>query len=304
MKVKTDFLRLGSFTLHNGSQIRFWEDVWLGQTRFSQLYSSLYNIVHRKHATVAEVLGSLPIHISFRRALVGDKLVAWNELVLRLASIQLTEGQDTFRWSLHQHGKFSVHSMYRALINGMVFPINRYLWKLKIPLKIKIFLWFLLNGVILTKDNLAKRQWNGSTKCCFCSLYETIQHLFFDCHFAKFIWRAVHISSGINLPSSISHMFGNWLMGINRKLMYLLLVGASALCWALWLSCNDVVFDKAQVSSVMQVIFRGTYWFRFWSLLQREEDHPILQDMGRRLETSVMEIYINHGWQFNTRLCL
>ena len=97
MKVKTEFLRLGSFTLHNGSQIRFWEDVWLGQTKFSQLYSSLYNIVYRKHPTVAEVLGSVPLHISFRRALVGAKLVAWNELVLRLASIQLIDGRDTFR---------------------------------------------------------------------------------------------------------------------------------------------------------------------------------------------------------------
>ena len=186
----------------------------------------------------------------------------------------------------------------------MVIPTNRYLWKLKIPLKIKIFLWFLFNGVTLTKDNLAKRQWNGSTKCCFCNMDETIQHLFFDCHFAKFIWRVVFISSGINPPSSISYLFGNWLVGINRKLMYLLLVGASALCLAIWLSRNDVVFDKVRVSSAMQVIFKGTHWFRFWSLLQREEDRPILQDMARRLETSVMEIYANHGWQFSTRLCL
>ena len=109
MKVKDEFLRLGSFTLHNGSQITFWEDVWLGQTKLSQRYSSLYNIVYIKHATVAEVLGSVPLHISFRRVLVGDKLVAWNEMVLRLASIQLTDGQDTFRWSLHRPGKFSVH---------------------------------------------------------------------------------------------------------------------------------------------------------------------------------------------------
>ena len=133
---------------------------------------------------------------------------------------------------------------------------------------------------------------------------ETIQHLFLDFHFAKFIWRVVHISSGINPPLSISHMFGNWLVGINRKIMYLSLVGASALCWAIWLSRNEVVFDKTRVSSAMQVIFRGTYWFHFWSLLQREEDRPFIQDMCRRLETTVMEIYANHGWQFSNRICL
>jgi len=38
---------------------------------------------------------------------------------------------------------------------------------MKVPLKIKIFLWFLEKGVILTKDNLARRNWNGSKACCF-----------------------------------------------------------------------------------------------------------------------------------------
>ena len=33
--------------------------------------------------------------------------------------------------------------------------------------KNKIFMWFLKRGVILTKDNLARRNWNGSKVCCF-----------------------------------------------------------------------------------------------------------------------------------------
>jgi hypothetical protein len=32
----------------------------------------------------------------------------------------------------------------------------------KIPLKIKIFLWQLLQNVILTGDNLKKQKWDGS----------------------------------------------------------------------------------------------------------------------------------------------
>jgi hypothetical protein len=51
--------------------------------------------------------------------------------------------------------------------------------KLKIPLKIKIFVWFVLKGVILTKDNLLKRNWRGDEKCCFFNNKETIHHLFF-----------------------------------------------------------------------------------------------------------------------------
>jgi hypothetical protein len=58
-------------------------------------------------------------------------------------------------------------------------------WKLKVPLKIRIFMWFLLNKAILTKDNLKKRNWQGCFKCCFCDHGETIHHLFFACPFEK-----------------------------------------------------------------------------------------------------------------------
>ncbi|WVZ50605.1 hypothetical protein U9M48_001845, partial [Paspalum notatum var. saurae] len=54
------------------------------------------------------------------------------------------------------------------------------------------FVWGFAKGVILTKDNLAKRNRKGRTNCEFCSKQETIQHLFFECHYAKFLWRAIH----------------------------------------------------------------------------------------------------------------
>jgi hypothetical protein len=65
------------------------------------------------------------------------------------------------------------------------------LWKLKVPLHIKFFMWYLKRGVVPTKDNLARWNWRGNKLCVFCSQPESIQHLFFDCHFAKFLWRVV-----------------------------------------------------------------------------------------------------------------
>jgi hypothetical protein len=42
MKVKQYFLRFGSFTIKNGSQIRFWEDIWLGTTPLRDQYPCLF----------------------------------------------------------------------------------------------------------------------------------------------------------------------------------------------------------------------------------------------------------------------
>ena len=87
--------------------------------------------------------------------------------------------------------------MYAALMDEVILPINKPLWKLKIPLKVKVFIWLLHRGVILTKDNLAKRNWNGSKQCCYCSAEKTIAHLFFDCHLARLVWRIIHTTFGI-----------------------------------------------------------------------------------------------------------
>jgi hypothetical protein len=72
-----------------------------------------------------------------------------------------------FRWNLHQHGKFSIHSMCLALISNGSIIRNTLIWRLKIPLKIKIFMWYLQKEVVLTKDNLAKRNWNGEKNVVF-----------------------------------------------------------------------------------------------------------------------------------------
>jgi hypothetical protein len=66
--------------------------------------------------------------------------------------------------------------------------------KLKIPLRIKVFNWYLHRGVILTKDDLSKHNWHGSTKCVFCHQHETIKHLFFQCHFARSIWSVIQVA--------------------------------------------------------------------------------------------------------------
>ncbi len=83
---------------------------------------------------------------------------------------------------------------------------------------------------------------------------------------------------GFNLPTSISHIFDGWLLGVDKKKSKLILVGASAICWALWLSRNNMLFDKSPSISYMQVIFRATHWLRLWAQLQRyNEDGEFLK---------------------------
>ena len=184
MNVKECFMDFGLFKVKDGSQTRFWIDTWLGNKPLKDKFPALFNIVRRKQDSVAQVLSSTLLNISFRRNLVGANLTNWHRIVASLQVIHLTQEKDVFVWGLHASGSYTVKSMYVQLINNGV-RVSQDLWQIKVPMKIKVFLWYLKKGVILTKDNLVRRNWNGDRNCCFCHSPETIQHLFLHCTFCQ-----------------------------------------------------------------------------------------------------------------------
>jgi hypothetical protein len=174
------------------------------------------------------------------------------------------DGSDYFKWSLTEFGLFFVCSLYLHLIDAQPPFLHKKNWKIKIPLKIKIFLWFLQRDVVLTKDNFARKNWKGSQKCIYYNrMNETIQHLFIDGPVAKIIWRFIFYATNLTPPRSINHMFGTWLRNQHKRLRGLIWVGVAAMCWALWRCRNDFIFNKIESNSIMQVIFRGAFWLRF-----------------------------------------
>ena len=140
---------------------------------------------------------------------------------------------------------------------------------MRAPLKIKIFLWYLRKGIILTKDNLAKRNWQGSQKCCFCNNDETIKHLFFDCQFTRVVWTLIHVATGLPRPRNVANIFGTWLGGLSNNFMQVVYLGVAAFCWSVWLCRNDLVFEKKSVATPLQVIYSVIHWLRTWAIIQK-----------------------------------
>jgi hypothetical protein len=89
MATKKFFVDLDSFSIKDGSEIRFWEDKWLGNSTLREQYSALYSIVRHKGDTLAKVMETSSPAMVFRRDLSGQRLVAWNVLRQCLANIQL-----------------------------------------------------------------------------------------------------------------------------------------------------------------------------------------------------------------------
>jgi hypothetical protein len=156
MEVKRLLMERGRFKIESGHQTRFWEDLWIGDKPLMKKCQSLYNIVRKKKVMVAQVLSTTPLNVSFRRALVGQNWDNWLHLVGSILNININEHNDSFIWTANKNFITCATTHHCA-------------WRAKIPLKIKILFLYLRKGVILTKDNLAKRKRKGCTCCCFCN---------------------------------------------------------------------------------------------------------------------------------------
>jgi hypothetical protein len=98
----------------------------------------------------------------------------WLELVTLLINVNLIDAEDSWEWKLGKNSVFSVKSMYNDLMIAEQVPVASPIWKLKIPLKIKVFMWYLTKGVTLTKYIFLQRNWKGDNSCYFFSSEEII----------------------------------------------------------------------------------------------------------------------------------
>jgi hypothetical protein len=110
---------------------------------------------------------------------------------------------------LYQHDQFSVHSLCLALINSGIDLLY------EAPMKIKIVMWNMYKEVVLIKQSktwmqllLAKRLINSTSFFIAAIMRDFIQHLFFYCCYARFLWRLAHIT--FNIPSMCITCFVTW----------------------------------------------------------------------------------------------
>ena len=115
-----------------------------------------------------------------------------------------TQNQDKVSWKWSLKGVFIVKSTYDRLTSDDNGESYSRIWKAKFPYKIKIFIWLIEQGAILTKDNVLRRKWVGDPSSSFCDDMESTNHLFFTCHTAKVAWSIVCSYIGAdNTPNSL-----------------------------------------------------------------------------------------------------
>jgi hypothetical protein len=89
------------------------------------------------------------------------------------------------------------------------------------------------------------------SKCNLCGFDENIQHLFFECCVARFVWNTMSMTFNFQPPKSTSHMFGSWIRNFVPGLRKQIIVWIAAIYWVLWLNRNEAVFQNKIANSYL-----------------------------------------------------
>ncbi|XP_058756815.1 uncharacterized protein LOC131630038 [Vicia villosa] len=164
--------------------------------------------------------------------------------------------EDRIVWNLENNDIFSVRSAYRYCINEAIdtshLRINEnwdLIWKMKIPPRVKNFLWCLCRNCVPTRVRLIDKGVGCLDSCVICgSGFENNNHLYFQCPKSIVCWEKVGLWHTIqqlvsNGGDFVSFVF-SFLQASNHENKAVL----STIMWSIWKSRNNALWNQIEES--------------------------------------------------------
>jgi hypothetical protein len=65
----------------------------------------------------------------------------------------------------------------------------------------------------------------------------------------------VQVTFNIGIPTLVSRLFSGWANVLVYRVRKFFLTEASTICWVVWTSRNEIVFNKSLLKTYMQVLY-------------------------------------------------
>jgi hypothetical protein len=154
-------------------------------------------------------------------------------------------------WAHSSNGMFSVQSAYKMLMedlkakeSGTSSTTQRWkafwknLWSVKVPRKIKVFMWKACSNILPTCTKLFDRKIVSNYSCSVCGdAPETREHIFMECQAASNAWKAFPTYSSTLHPGM---NFMDWIEEILAKLNHPEIEIFYTTAWFIWRHRNEV----------------------------------------------------------------
>lgn len=184
---------------------------------------------------------------------VSDKLTLEDRQQILDSQVQLLTDQDKLVWTATTVGNFKLQSVL-GLLQKPTNPLiwRKLIWDRRIPLKILVFMWLLINHMLPFPDVLQHFGFHLPSKCSFCASAETMNHFFIECQVASHVWGWFEQMLGLQtnaVDSLMEKLLGWWIYtsrnSIKAALAYLF---PMLIYWELWKARNKVDYEEVILS--------------------------------------------------------
>ncbi|KAK9048344.1 hypothetical protein SSX86_032693 [Deinandra increscens subsp. villosa] len=165
--------------------------------------------------------------------------------------------KDNWIWNYNTQQEFVVATVKKVLQKKILPSFSHWFrWIKWVPLKVSFCCWRASLDRIATGDNLVKKKIQVVSNCPMCLMHqESVDHIFFNCSFAKLVWAQVWAwcklpITSLNSMVDVCRAVEDWSYSRNQKDIILGVVYITI--WSIWKSRNETVFSK-KLGAVNQV---------------------------------------------------
>ncbi|XP_020172316.1 uncharacterized protein [Aegilops tauschii subsp. strangulata] len=227
----------------------FWFDRWAGDAPFTAHFPGLFAIAVEPRISIAVALidlGKLALRRPFEPADTAD----WHDLLncIALHEPDLDMGDDRTKWHLELSGLFSTKSLYQAIAPSPGPEALTTIWGIRLPLKIRIFLWQWIHDRLPSGMEVLKRNGPGDGCCPLCGPEEDSNHIFFTCVSVQYLWSCFcEIVGGSWDHNNFPALFAE-LQASSPSSHHISWLTIGVLAWTLWTVRNRLVIQALEAA--------------------------------------------------------
>ena len=187
---------------------------------------------------------------------------------------------------------------------------GKFIWDSYIPPRRSVLLWKILHKRIATEEEVQRRGIHLASCCRFCfTNSESLDHLFWTCPFAKFLWLDVMCRFGFNaFTRDCFSSFFAWAMSLkpSSQIASLWKVAVATVCDVIWFSRNKRVFEGVSTSFISA---KASVWasikeagnFKIGIVQNTVEHFTIIRNLGVKGYYKNSPIITEVRWRFPPR---
>lgn len=237
--------------------------------------------------------------------LIDEGLVSWNREILQefftlfdaetILNIPLSTRRqnDFWAWHFEKTGIFSVRLAYRMLVARREMEVNcrdnvagrsnlkevekewSTLWQVRVPSKIRVFLWRLAKHSLPSADVLFHRNMATCDACSLCGVQDSWRHSLVDCNMTRCVWALVPEEVTEQLCEFQEPEARGWLASVTGKLSHFDCTWVVVTLWAIWYArrkaIHEGIFQSPLLTYMLSRALSRTWTWHVQNTTSRQE---------------------------------